>query len=557
MTESARAIVVIPAFEPTPALVDLVTDLAADGRDIVVVDDGSSAASQAVFARAAAARGVTLLVHAVNLGKGQALKTAFNHVLVHAPAGSAGVVTADADGQHLASDIRRVAETLEASPETFVLGSRGFEGRVPFRSRIGNLVTRGVFQLLLGRPIVDTQTGLRGIPRSFLPELLAVEAGRYEFELEMLVHAAARELPIAEVRIHTVYGVPGQSHFNPLRDSLRIYFVFLRFLGLSLTTAALDYFVFWLTFASTRNILASTAAARAVAGTFNFTVSRAFVFRSRGDVWRELLKYALLVVTLMAISYGLVTSLVIFVGLGVYVAKVLAEGTLFVASFAIQRLFVFAARDAAALDARTDWDRYYRRPALFAPLTRRITARRLLALVDRFSSGPIDHVVELGGGNSAFLRGISARHPRARLTAVDANAVGLSLLAEQFMGDARLRTIQGDVLAPPRETLHGDVVFSTGLIEHFDGAGTARAIAAHFAHARPGGLVVITYPTPTWLYRLVRGAAERLGIWAFPDERALGRDEVIREVSRYADVLDTSITWAVVLTQGVVAARRR
>ena len=92
-----KAAIVIPAYEPTPALVDLVTDLSRDGdRPIIVVDDGSSAACRAIFERLKALPGVVVLAHAVNRGKGHALKTAFNHFLLNAPPDSPGVVTADA-----------------------------------------------------------------------------------------------------------------------------------------------------------------------------------------------------------------------------------------------------------------------------------------------------------------------------------------------------------------------------------------------------------------------------------------------------------------------------
>ena len=188
-TTARRAAIVIPAYQPTSTLADLVAGLSADGRVIIVVDDGSSKECAPIFARVAACANVTVISHAVNLGKGQALKTAFNHVLLHAPAEAVGVVTADADGQHLAADVRRILERLEQSPSALVLGTRRFEGRVPLRNRLGNVITRGVFRLLIGRHVSDTQTGLRGIPRTFLGELLQLEAGRYEFELEMLVRA--------------------------------------------------------------------------------------------------------------------------------------------------------------------------------------------------------------------------------------------------------------------------------------------------------------------------------------------------------------------------------
>ncbi len=343
-TAASSAVVVIPAYEPTRLLLSLVEELSADGRTIIVVNDGSSSHCADTFARVAACPHVVMLAHAVNLGKGQALKTAFNHVLLNTPADAVGVVTADADGQHLAADIRRVAARLERGPGALVLGSRTFEGRVPLRSRVGNVVTRAVFRLLIGRSLIDTQTGLRGIPRSFLAELTQVEAGRYEFELEMLVRAAERRMPIEEVTIQTVYGSFAKSHFNPLRDSLRIYFVFLRFTGLSMVTAGIDYTVFTLAYFAWRNILAAFIAARIVAGAFNFTANRILVFRSHGGVPAEAGKYALLVAALMTVSYGLVTAMVRVFGLNVLVAKVIAEGGLFVTSFALQNLVVFADR---------------------------------------------------------------------------------------------------------------------------------------------------------------------------------------------------------------------
>jgi putative flippase GtrA len=251
-----------------------------------------------------------------------------------------------------------VAERLEQLPgggtplrsgsygaQALILGSRGFKGKVPLRSRFGNVMTRGVFRILIGRALTDTQTGLRGIPRSFLGELLQVSAGRYEFELEMLIRAAARRMPIEELPIATVYGTFAASHFNPLRDSLRIYFVFLRFLSLSIITAAIDYAAFAIVFTARHDILLSIVIARLIAGTFNFLANRSVVFRSRGKVASEAAKYAALVVGLMLISYALISALVNVFHLNVYVSKVLVEGTLFLASFALQNLVVFSRRN--------------------------------------------------------------------------------------------------------------------------------------------------------------------------------------------------------------------
>jgi putative flippase GtrA len=161
----------------------------------------------------------------------------------------------------------------------------------------------------------------------------------------MLIKAVNSGIPIHEVAIETVYEDNNRgTHFNPLVDSLRIYFVFLRFVLLSIVTAALDFVVFSVAFAGSSNILASTICARLVAGLFNFHFARTAVFKSHGSPTRELASYVFLVVALMIVSYGLLTSFVIFLGFNVYLGKAAAETALFLGSFAIQRLFVFGRR---------------------------------------------------------------------------------------------------------------------------------------------------------------------------------------------------------------------
>jgi putative flippase GtrA len=278
----------------------------------------------------------------VNLGKGQALKTAFNYFLVTFGAQCSGVVTADGDGQHLVEDIHRVRDALEAAPRALNLGTRRFRSSVPWKSAIGNGLTRVVFRVLIGTSIADTQTGLRGIPTEFLRDLLRIPSSGYDFELEMLIAAVHRGMPIKQVLIATLYEDANRStHFDPIRDSLSVYFVFVRFVMLSFSTAALDLVVFFIAYSATSNILGSTVAARAFAGTYNFYMARLVVFKSKRPAVPELLKFCVLIIWLMSVSYTLVTGLVIFVGLGVYLAKLVAETALFAANFAVQRVLIF------------------------------------------------------------------------------------------------------------------------------------------------------------------------------------------------------------------------
>ncbi len=553
-------VVIVPAYQPDPRLVGLVTALVDDpGQHVIVVDDGSSKEHEPTFNKLAELPRVHLVRHAVNMGKGQALKTAFNHFLTTFDADCAGVVTADADGQHLLDDIRKVRAALERDPAALCLGTRNLRQKIPWKSKVGNTLTRLVFRVLIGRALEDTQTGLRGVPRSFLPELLGVRSSGYEFELDMLVLAVRRRMVIHELPISTVYEDNNRSsHFHPIRDSLKVYFVFLRFLTLSLVTAGLDLVAFTVTYMGSSNILASTAAARVVAGTFNFYVARRLVFRSRGAPQTEFLKYVLLVVCLMAVSYGLLTGLVVFLGLGVFVAKIVAETTLFVASFAVQRVLVFTGHGGSAAPQQpttTDWDAYYDAPIPTARLTRRYTEGQLLDLIQEHVRIENPELCELGGANSCFFDGLRRAFPGSRYLAVDTNARGLGALARRTEGDPLVRTLQQDARTLPAGLVQADVVFSVGLIEHFTPDDTARIVRKHFDCVKPGGLVIITFPTPTWLYRSTRLLAECAGLWRFPDERPLSFEEVLASAAAGREVLARRTLWPLVLTQGLVAVR--
>ena len=145
----------------------------------------------------------------------------------------------------MALDVHNLAKCFSADANCLWLGSREFEGNVPLRSRFGNKLTKKVFRFFIGKSLIDTQTGLRGIPIRLLKEMLKVSANGYEFELEMLIVASKSGIAIKEMPIKTVYedGNKG-SHFNPIIDSIKIYFVFIRFSALSIITAVIDFMAF-------------------------------------------------------------------------------------------------------------------------------------------------------------------------------------------------------------------------------------------------------------------------------------------------------------------------
>ena len=339
--ESLRSIaVLIPARDPDLVLVPLVETLSAAGFGaIVLVNDGSSPACDALFDALSALPSVHLLQHAVNLGKGRALKTGFNYCLTQLPDVST-VITADADGQHTATDILRVAEASLVAEGRVILGSRTFAKDVPLRSKIGNTLTRHIFSFVTGTKLADTQTGLRAFPRSMLPSLMLLDGERYEYEMTVLAHVCRQRKPI-EVPIETVY-IDGNrsSHFDPIWDSMRIYFVLARFYFSAIVAAGIDFAGFSIAFAATGNVALSVVVGR-LSSLVNFALNKKYVFHSQAPVKGTLGRYYVLVAIIGGLSYLLIWAAHRYAHWNVFVAKVVVDSFLSLISFSMQRTFVF------------------------------------------------------------------------------------------------------------------------------------------------------------------------------------------------------------------------
>ncbi|MET3699682.1 glycosyltransferase involved in cell wall bisynthesis [Bacillus oleivorans] len=218
-------VIVIPALNPTESLIDYVKALLAKGaRHVLVVNDGSDREFDSIFSEISLIEKCTVLRHHKNKGKGRALKTAFAYFLGHFQEMD-GVITADADGQHSVEDVFKVANAISSDENEIVLGVRDFQKtHVPGRSQLGNKITSFLFRFLFHYKLEDTQTGLRGIPASQLSWMLQLKGERYEFEINMLIHARLRDIDFRKVPIQTLYFNRNEgSHYHPLFDSLKIF----------------------------------------------------------------------------------------------------------------------------------------------------------------------------------------------------------------------------------------------------------------------------------------------------------------------------------------------
>ncbi len=347
-------VVLIPAYEPGANLVALVRDLRTirSGRlkidAVVVVDDGSGGRYRNVFDDAAAG-GAIVIRSEPNLGKGYALKHGFAYVHQNFP--GCEVVCADCDGQHDVDAITTVGRALHGRTATMILGSRDFTGDVPARSRLGNSTTKYFYSVTTGTRLQDTQTGLRGYSPDVLPWLCAVPGNRFEYELNLLLHAEGAGVAIEEVPIATVYlDENASSHFRPIVDSARVYAPLVKFGASSIVAFLIDVIGLMILFAMTSKLLLSVVVARCLSALFNFTVNRHLVFRKRAaDPHQSSLvaaatRYFTLVGIVLVCNYGLMRLLIVDVGAPVLLAKTITELLLFSFSFQIQRRYIFGDR---------------------------------------------------------------------------------------------------------------------------------------------------------------------------------------------------------------------
>lgn len=349
-----NTVILIPSLEPDDRLPPYVARLREQGfQRVVIVDDGSSEGYQPIFAQLDAMDGCTVLHHEVNRGKGCALKTGYQHILEHMPE-ACGVITADADGQHTVEDCWRLAQALAEGANALYLGSRDFSlPQVPFKSRAGNRITSLVFLALYGHYLPDTQTGLRAFRREELPFMIGIEGERFEYEMNVLIACARRNLPMTPITILTVYENDNAgTHFHPVRDSIRIYRVilgnFLQFILTSIASFVIDIAAFAiLEHQVFRGMLVgqeffSTIVARLISAPCNFLMNKKLVFKShaRCSGW----KYAVLSIGVLlssAISLELLMNLLSLPEAVATPLKLLVDLTLYLISYQFQHKWVF------------------------------------------------------------------------------------------------------------------------------------------------------------------------------------------------------------------------
>jgi hypothetical protein len=333
---------IIPTFNPNKNFIELIKNLSLNCNEkIFIIDDGSTK-NKDLFEKIIENKykNVFLLRHAVNLGKGAALKMVFNHILVNFP-NIKGCVTLDSDGQHCIKDCINLMNKLKEEKYDLILGYRKFSKNIPLKSYIGNNISRFIYKLVLGRNFKDTQTGLRAISKEFMKKCLSIKSNRFEFETEQLAIASFNNLKVLEVSIDTIY-IENNSNtsFRPLIDSLKIYFILFRYMISSIFTSLVDFIVFSISIYFNFNIISSNIIARTFSIFVQFFLLNRYVFNTSSK-----LKFFILFVLYVYVM-GFVSSLIQLYLLEMFYfsvisTKIFVEIILFFINFAFLKVYIF------------------------------------------------------------------------------------------------------------------------------------------------------------------------------------------------------------------------
>jgi 3-hydroxymyristoyl/3-hydroxydecanoyl-(acyl carrier protein) dehydratase len=210
--------IVIPVYNNKGTVADVVASVLRQTRSVIVVNDGSTDGTEELLQ--SFSDRIKIISYSPNRGKGYALRRGFECAR---KLGYAGVITLDSDGQHDVNDLKTMLRDIKTHPDSLWVGERITTGVMPSGNSFANRFSNFWFTLQTGRRLHDTQNGFRYYPLKAMKKMRPF-CTRYEAELELLVRAAWRGIPVRPTPVHVYYPPDSErvTHFRPGKDFLRI-----------------------------------------------------------------------------------------------------------------------------------------------------------------------------------------------------------------------------------------------------------------------------------------------------------------------------------------------
>ena len=196
---AGKDVALIPAHNEERTITEVVTRIKDAGIVPVVIDDASTDKTAELAAKA----GATVLRHARNLGKGEAIKTGLNYAFKRMT-GVQNFVFIDADMQYDPSEAAALLQPLKQRSADMVIGFRDWS-TVPLRHRVGNFVWRTAFNFLFGTKLKDTNCGFVAMNRQAALKVKSIAQGGYVLENAMLAEVVRSGMRVHQVPVTVSY----------------------------------------------------------------------------------------------------------------------------------------------------------------------------------------------------------------------------------------------------------------------------------------------------------------------------------------------------------------
>ena len=213
-----KCCIIIPTYNNDKTLERIILDALEYTDDVICVNDGATDQTPDILNRI---KSLCVIKIPDNKGKGYALRLGFHHAIKQ---GFRYAITIDSDGQHYADDLPKFLDKIEQEPDSVIIGSRNMEHEsVPGTSTFGHKFSIFWFRVETGLKMPDVQSGYRLYPLEKI-EGMRFWGRKYEFEIEVLVRLAWKDVNITSVPVKVHYAPKGErvSHFRKFQDFMRV-----------------------------------------------------------------------------------------------------------------------------------------------------------------------------------------------------------------------------------------------------------------------------------------------------------------------------------------------
>jgi glycosyltransferase involved in cell wall biosynthesis len=213
-----NACVLIPTYNNAQVLDEVLRNVLKYTNRIIVVCDGATDNTLEILKQFPE---IDVAAYEKNQGKGFALRTGMKLALQK---GFEYSISMDSDGQHFAEDLILFLDKSDQNPEAIIVGARNMkDADQPESSGFANRFSNFWFRIETGIKLPDTQSGFRLYPLKKTANRFYF-SNKYEFEIEILVRAAWRLIPVTSIPVKVFYPEREKriSHFRPARDFTRI-----------------------------------------------------------------------------------------------------------------------------------------------------------------------------------------------------------------------------------------------------------------------------------------------------------------------------------------------